>query len=382
MEPKKTAIVIPSLKFGGNITSAVNIAKSLDDHDVTIIVHEIIEQIPYEGRVVSLDCPIQQGIIGKITTGLKRLRKLKKITRENRYDYVIAILSISNILNYFRYGGKKIVSCRDYGDLIRHAPFYAMMTRTSDCMVFNSRAQMDYFTDRYPKLSKKCCMIYNVVDIDRIEKTRNEPLEEDMDAFFRSHRVICAVGRMHSVKGFNNLVKAFSVLAARKDDAGLVILGDGPIRPEIEKLVRELNLGDKVLLPGFRTNPFKYVAAASVFTLPSFYEGFPNVLVEAMCTGTPVVAADCPSGPSEILCTEAGETYAVSPYGILTRRFTEEESSWEPGDITERHRNFAEAVEYMMDHEQEARKIAEQAALRVRDFSAEKIAEEWKRILS
>lgn len=99
----------------------------------------------------------------------------------------------------------------------------------------------------------------------------------------------------------------------QKLEARLVILGEGPMRPELESLARDLGVENDIDLPGFVSNPFKYMKRASVFVLSSLYEGFGNVLAEAMFLGTPVVATNCPSGPEEIL--EGGKWGRLVPPG-------------------------------------------------------------------
>lgn len=112
--------------------------------------------------------------------------------------------------------------------------------------------------------------------------------------------VILTAGRLDPQKDLDGLLHAFrQVVAARP--ARLAILGVGPLRHRLERLTVDLGLGDSVTFLGFDSNPYRYMAAASVFALNSLHEGLPAVLIEALACGTPVVATDCPSGPREIL---------------------------------------------------------------------------------
>jgi glycosyltransferase involved in cell wall biosynthesis len=112
--------------------------------------------------------------------------------------------------------------------------------------------------------------------------------------------VILGVGRLTVQKDFPTLIRAFARVR-QKRNARLLILGEGELRSELNALVAELGLQADVALPGFVENPFVFMRHASLFVLSSAWEGFGNVLVEAMACGMPVVSTDCPSGPAEIL---------------------------------------------------------------------------------
>jgi len=112
--------------------------------------------------------------------------------------------------------------------------------------------------------------------------------------------VILGAARLQAHKGFRTLIQAFAKFR-RRHTARLVILGEGPERERLEAEVMRLGLHSAVSLPGFTPNPFACMRRARIFALSSEYEGLPNVLIQAMAFGTPVVATDCRCGPSEIL---------------------------------------------------------------------------------
>lgn len=131
--------------------------------------------------------------------------------------------------------------------------------------------------------------------------------------------VVLGVGRLEWRKGFATLVRAFARVR-RQRPLRLMILGGGKTakgeaadRLELEALARKLGAEDDVALPGFKLNPFAYMARASVFVLPSVYEGLPGVLIQAIACGCPVVSTDCPTGPREIL--EGGRYGPLVPVG-------------------------------------------------------------------
>jgi glycosyltransferase involved in cell wall biosynthesis len=124
--------------------------------------------------------------------------------------------------------------------------------------------------------------------------------------------VILGVGRLTAPKDFPTLIRAFAEVR-RLRPVRLIILGEGPDRPQLEALIGELGVGNDVALPGFRENALAYMAHSAVFVLSSAWEGLPTVLIEALAAGTRVVSTDCPSGPREIL--QGGHLGPLTPVG-------------------------------------------------------------------
>ena len=110
---------------------------------------------------------------------------------------------------------------------------------------------------------------------------------------------ILSVGSLKDQKNHANLLRAFALL--KRPQAQLMILGEGPLRPELEALADDLKIADRLVMPGFALDQWPFLASADLFVLASDYEGFPLVLAEAMTAGLRVVSTDCPSGPVELL---------------------------------------------------------------------------------
>ena len=124
--------------------------------------------------------------------------------------------------------------------------------------------------------------------------------------------VVLGVGSLQPRKGFATLIDAFARVRARRP-VRLVVLGEGAQRAELQARAAAAGVAADVALPGFVANPFAFMARAGVFVLASEREGLPGVLIQALACGCPVVATDCPSGPSEIL--EGGRHGALVPVG-------------------------------------------------------------------
>ncbi len=116
----------------------------------------------------------------------------------------------------------------------------------------------------------------------------------------RPGKRLISVGTLKPEKNHALLIDAFALLV-RDQDAVLAIVGEGTTRGQLEAQVARLGLSDRVLLPGYTATPGDWYAGADLFVLSSDYEGFGNVMVEAMHFGLTAVATDCPYGPADVL---------------------------------------------------------------------------------
>jgi glycosyltransferase involved in cell wall biosynthesis len=153
---------------------------------------------------------------------------------------------------------------------------------------------------KYAGYKKEIRVIQNGLNINSIHSMSNQPSMHPWLNGSKNVKLIIGMGRLSLQKNFSDLLKAFSLLK-NKQDYRLIILGEGP---ELEKLMqasRDLHIQDYVDFPGFVENPYSILARADVFVLSSKWEGFANVIIEALACGVPIVATNCPGGPSDIL---------------------------------------------------------------------------------
>ena len=144
-------------------------------------------------------------------------------------------------------------------------------------------------------------------------------------------------------------------MAARRP-CRLIILGEGRLRKQLERLVASLGLADRVSLPGWVENPFSFMSRAALFVLSSRNEGLPAVLIQAMACGCPCVSTDCPAGPAEIL--QGGRLGPLVPVGDAV--------------------GLAEAINSVLDRRTDGRKLRERAV----HFSAETAISAYDRLIT
>ena len=171
--------------------------------------------------------------------------------------------------------------------------------RRASLVVANSAGLRDRVIDYFRLPADHVTLSHNLLDLDRLDHLANEPLPTSPSNESFS---IVAAGRLHEQKGYHYLLEAIDELVNRRQRRlQLVILGTGELQSGLAEFVRTHGLQDHVTFAGFIPNPLPWFRRANLFVLPSLYEGLPNSLLEAIAYGTPALATDCPSGPSEIL---------------------------------------------------------------------------------
>ena len=156
----------------------------------------------------------------------------------------------------------------------------------------------DHLLEDLDIVPEKVATVMNPIDRDRIIRMAQAPVshpwfEDD------SLPVTIAVGRLDTNKGFSTLIKAFKIVSA-KIPARLIIVGEGPDRPKLERLITDLKMQDEIELIGFDANPYRWMCRSKLFSLSSLTEGFGLVIMEALALELPVVVTDCGSGPRRI----------------------------------------------------------------------------------
>lgn len=192
-------------------------------------------------------------------------------------------------------------SLRDLGAVRRLITrfFMKVLFPHADAVISNSRAAAYELNHRLGIPSERIYTIHNAIDTALIRRLAKEPL----DKFIwpdNQRPLVVSVGSLTKRKDVATLIRAFNYVILNRA-ARLVIIGEGPERSSLQVLIQELELENDVYLAGFDANPYKWIAAASVFVSASTEEGFPNVVAESLALGCPIVATDCPGDTAELL---------------------------------------------------------------------------------
>ena len=304
----KLCVVTPLYAIAGVPLAQLRFARALAaiGHDVDLVIGRIDPRYPFPAvtgvTVRELD---RRHVRGMLLPLWKYLRKAKPDVVFSAEDHLNSIVLLAAIAS----GSKMKISCSSRVtpyDTYSNVPFTkrwvlkhlmrAVMWR-ADALTCVSKDMVQQYCQVFDSPPHVC--VYNIVD-DRDSRQRMKELVEHEWLLDKRCPVLVAAGRLASWKGFADLIRAMKELSGRRQ-ARLIILGDGPLRSELEDLIVKLGLTAVVRLQGYVENPLKFFAHADVFVLSSHVEGLPNVLIEAMMCGCTPVSTDCPTGPREVL---------------------------------------------------------------------------------
>jgi glycosyltransferase involved in cell wall biosynthesis len=309
---KRVCFVLPSLNGGGAERAAVHILNALDPGRWDRSMYLFKREGPYLADVqtsINLASASRESRAG-------RWLDLRRFVAATRPQLIVAFLSYFSVLTAVRSAGvgARVVfnqqtpmsAFLDDADYQWRQPWqrraFSLATRIgyrcADAVVTTSKGVADDLVAAFDVVRDRIHVVHNPVDLDAISRAAAEPLVPEHEALWTTPAVVAA-GRLADAKNYPLLIDAFALLR-RTVPARLFILGEGEREAALREHIARAGLADAVVLCGFQKNPWKYVARASVFALSSRYEGFGNVLVEAMACGVPVVGTASP-GTREIV---------------------------------------------------------------------------------
>ena len=311
------SLFIPNLDGGGAERVMLHLAEGFAEQklQVDLVVAKAegayLSKIPENVRLVNL--------AAKPPVILSKTLALKQYLQQEQPDFLISTLDILSSATWAKRLARvntKVVMCvqtnlsqqfQDRHGMLMKKAKWAVVQRFypwADAIVTAS-AGVARDLEKNAKIPlRQLTVIHNPVVTPDFSQKAQETVDHP---WFGANQppVLLGVGRIVKQKSFATLVEAFAQVRQRHP-ARLMILGEvdprePQVKPELDRLIEKYGLQADVAFPGFVENPYAYMAKASVFVLSSIYEGFGNVVAEAIATGTSVVSTDCESGPAEIL---------------------------------------------------------------------------------
>ncbi|MEO7523510.1 MAG: glycosyltransferase [Ferruginibacter sp.] len=259
--------------------------------------------------------------------------RFAKYCRKQEIEMVLAVMSRPNLIatmsGLFGNKSKVLISERCYtpftynNDTITGRIKVAMLKwlyPKADCILPNSRGTVEALKTFY-NVKSDFIPVKNPTDIQRIKTLAAEPIPEGRHIDPNKFTFI-NVATFRPEKNQELLIDAIALI--KELDFQLILIGKGETLELIRQKVDTLGLSDKVIFINFTTNPYHYMAVSDCFLLSSMSEGFPNVLIESMVCGLPILSVDCKTGPREILAPGtdlnsniASDKFEVAEFGIL-----------------------------------------------------------------
>lgn len=376
----RIAILKESLDIGGTERSAANISRILAEENSVYTLLFDSKDIKYEygGELVDVKAPPKNSFIGKLFNTALRSIRVNRIIKGKRIDVLYTFTGIGNYQTLSKCkNAVKIISARDYGGMRDKYERYHKALLNSDAIICNSELTKQFYLSKYPEHKEKAFAVYNVIDANGIIEQSQDITEPEYFEFVSSHsKTIVSVGRFCKEKGFEYLIEAVARAREKGFDIGLILVGDGEYKQRYLEIIKRTGIEEDVYFAGFQKNPYKYMAKCSCFVLSSLSEGFPNVLAEAMALGLPVIAANCRSGPAEILRDDsdynaAKDKFIECDYGIISPQIID-------GDNSVAIEQMSCAIMHLLEDEELMKKYSECAKERVKDFSQDSIKKKFE----
>jgi glycosyltransferase involved in cell wall biosynthesis len=396
----KILFLIPSLLYGGQEKAGMVLTNYLQEHhDVLVVCLEPPHPMafPYRAPIERIPIPLRKSIAGKFVVMWQRMLALRKIKKRFRPDVSIAFGDTAILLNCISLTGeKKFSSIRHSLAKQPHSRFlYKILYRMAGQLVpvhhgINRELETLYGI-------RNQVFAYNGYNLQQIQQDAAQPIEPNLASFLQQ-KVLAHLGRFDTVKCQFQLVKVFHLLRQRIPDIKLLLIGDVDVSNKLnysiyafcvqylkDKGYRVRSIQDAletvddaydVVFLGYTPHPHRYLGRSTAFAFPSAWEGFPNALVEAMACGLPVAAADCPTGPREILLGEQGDQQNGLLLPVFNHVFQDAQN-----ECTDVHEQWCAALANLLQDTNQLQFYRQQAIRRAEDFTVEKSGRRWEAIL-
>jgi len=389
---KKILFLITSLTGGGAERVVCNLSRVLEkDADIDILINsESDRDYPHGGHVLTLGMDFTKKLTWSVQLKalLNRMSMLRKLKKDGGYDACISFMDSANFAN--------ILSGRKHCKVIVSERIMLSQCRTKNYIRFVHPAVKLLYphADVVAAVSKECALdlkrnfgipkdkltaVYNGVDLPFIKEMADKKpaveLEEDCFYFLN-------IGRLLQQKGQWHLIRAFSRVSRSHKNARLMICGSGSDEAYLKKLAKECGVSKEVIFAGFCDNPYAIASRCDAYVSTSLFEGFSNVLIEAMACGLPIISVDFKSSAREIMSPDTSFEHKQmkgierAEYGLIT---PQNSGIYREGSdpLEESESALVKAMELMIKDDELRMHYREKSLERAQQLSLENIAGKW-----
>ena len=377
----KILLIIPSLRNGGAERVAANLSKSFEQrgHDVLVVTFSKGHVDYHVTNHLELDVESTSNKLIRLINVIRRTLKLRRVKENFKPDVSLSLMFGANLINVLTKNDSEVVissvrttAKRDSSLIIRLTNQFVY--RCSNLIVAVSKGIKMDLIDMYSIADSKIDVIPNFTKFRGIFSFRGS---------MHSPINLITVGRLEEVKAQWHLFHAINEIKNTIPNISLFVLGKGDLTGYYLKLISELKLHDYIHLVGFQSEVEGYYEKSDIFLLSSNYEGFGNVLIEAMNHGLPIISTDVPYGPKEILNPSGvdlyvnDETIVDEKFGLLVDHRNNPKSNhigYKDDFIVNQ---FVDKIQLLIENKELYNHYSRQSLRRVRDFSEDKIVNQW-----
>ena len=262
-------------------------------------IHYLIKIIKNENIRIIMSFSSQGSLLGILARIFFPFRKVKIINRMVSFDNKLFTQKTKN----------------GFKNKIWDKVLKVFIYKRVDKIVCQTETMKNELIDNYPVTADKSIVINNYLDLNKIKTSKNEKVDF-------GYRYLVLIGHLSEEKNITGLIEAFKEISD-KIDVNLIILGDGHMRSDLQKLILSYKLEKRIFLKGFVDNPFMYIAHAEIFIQNSLYEGLSNVLLEALACEVPIIVTDYPGAKEVISHGENGYIIPKNDNGALSKAILE-----------------------------------------------------------
>lgn len=339
--PKKILLIMPYGSVGGMERLALHLYNYYKTRGYLV---KAVKFIALESDIINFnqdECALLNKDLSELSS-LKRLwfyisapLKLRKLIKKNKITHSIAFGDMANIFSALTYTREfKIGSIHalksvelNSNSLFTRLIIYSYKTvykNLNKVVCISEAIQKDLLENCNYKFPKNLEIIYNPHDIKAIQNLAEEPIGNSLEEELFNGQTVIFIGRLSYQKSSWHLINAFHLLQKNIKDANLVFIGDGDpeVMQYLKDLIKSYHIEDRIKFLGRKANPYKYLKQANVLALSSHFEGTPNVIVEAIALGVPIVSSNCTKGIMELMSSKKlkddNKSNIIVESGIIT----------------------------------------------------------------
>lgn len=391
---KNILVISESLTGGGAERVAANLSDELSNvyNLYLLILNDKEQTYSTNSNVIHLGIKPPTSFFSKIMWYFKALKRVKKIKKTLNITHTISFLSKPDLLNVLTgTNNKTIVSVRNKRSSLNRNFFNKIKDKyifnKADYIVSLSVGVKDDLIKFYGINSEKIEVIYNACDLEKIEIMAKENPYDIVDFNPTKGCTVITAGRLINQKGQWHLIRAFKKVVNFLPNVKLYILGQGEEKEYLSSLINDLGLSDSVKILGYKKNPYSYLSRCDLFVFSSLYEGFGNILLEAMACSLPIISTDCLVGPRELL--EPNSSYDDTlveeakncEYGILVPVFDGVKYS-ASDKLTSQEEIMADKIIEVLRDKKILKKYKNKSKTRILNFDKVAIINNWVNVIN